>query len=114
MDATIPDKPYFRIGEVSKILGIETYVVRYWESEFKNIKPIRTGADQRRYRKKDVEELLLIKKLLYEEGFTIAGAKKRLQDLKREAKEGTETCSLELQQLIEIKRGLQELKSLIG
>lgn len=115
MNATIPDKAYFRIGEVSKILGIETYVVRYWESEFKSIKPIRTGADQRRYRKKDVEELLLIKRLLYEEGFTIAGAKKRLQDLKREAETEPENCSsIDLKQLIDIKRGLQELKNLIG
>jgi DNA-binding transcriptional MerR regulator len=70
MDETIPDKNFFRIGEVSKILQVEPYVVRYWESEFKTVKPVRTSADQRLYRKKDLEELLMIRTLLYQEGFT--------------------------------------------
>ena len=84
VDVEIPDKSYFRIGEVSRILGVEPYVVRYWESEFKTIKPVRTKSDQRLYRKKDVEELVAIRNLLYSEQFTIAGAKKRLSKLKRE------------------------------
>ncbi|MFB3925964.1 MAG: MerR family transcriptional regulator [Syntrophales bacterium] len=108
MDSAIPDKVYFRIGEVSRILGVEPYVVRYWESEFKTIKPVRTGADQRRYRKKDVEELLLVKKLLYEEGFTIAGARKRLGELKKNGSGGND-----LDRLIDIKKGLQELRKMI-
>lgn len=112
----IPDKAYFRIGEVSKILGVETYVVRYWESEFKTIRPIRTRTDQRRYRKKDLEELLLIKSLLYQEGFTIAGAKKRLLELKKEALSQPELAldseSGELEKLSKLKRGLQELKKM--
>jgi DNA-binding transcriptional MerR regulator len=84
MDIEIPDKTYFRIGEVSKILGVEPYVVRYWETEFKTVKPIRTKSEQRLYRKKDLEELALIRNLLYRDRFTIAGAKKRLQELRRE------------------------------
>ena len=78
----IPEKSYFRIGEVGKILGVAPYVVRYWESEFKTIKPLRTKSGQRLYRRKDVEELLLIKSLLYEKNFTISGAKKRLAELR--------------------------------
>jgi DNA-binding transcriptional MerR regulator len=84
MDIEIPDKTYFRIGEVSKILGVEPYVVRYWETEFNTVKPIRTKSEQRLYRKKDLEELALIRNLLYRDRFTIAGAKKRLQELRRE------------------------------
>ena len=67
MDKSIPDKSYFRIGEVSRLLGVQTYVIRYWESEFKTVRPIRTRSDQRLYRHRDVEELLTIRKLLYEE-----------------------------------------------
>lgn len=118
MDPAIPDKPYFRIGEVSRILEVETYVIRYWESEFKNIKPIRTGADQRRYRRKDIEELLLVKNLLYREGFTIAGARKKLQELKKEnasvRQGGPSQNSEDLERLINLKKGLQELKDIIG
>ena len=77
MDIEIPDKTYFRIGEVSKILGVEPYVVRYWETEFKTVKPIRTKSEQRLYRQKDLEELALIRNLLYRDRFTIAGAKKK-------------------------------------
>ncbi|OPX41136.1 MAG: hypothetical protein B1H13_03725 [Desulfobacteraceae bacterium 4484_190.3] len=84
MNVTIPDKSYFRIGEVGKILGVEPYVIRFWESEFQTVKPLRTKSDQRLYRRKDVEELLMIKSLLYENMFTIAGAKKRLTRMKKE------------------------------
>ena len=66
MTVSIPDKSYFRIGEVSRLLGVQPYVIRYWETEFKTVKPIRTRSDQRLYRHKDVEELLMIRKLLYE------------------------------------------------
>ncbi len=118
VDVTIPDKTYFRIGEVSKLLGVETYVVRYWESEFKSIKPMRTGSDQRRYRKKDVEELLLIRDLLYREGFTIAGAKKRLSELKKNKEEirpkplfNSDDC---MDRLVDIKKRLTELKKIVG
>jgi DNA-binding transcriptional MerR regulator len=83
----IPDKLYFRISEVSKLTGLEPYVLRYWESEFKMIKPIRTKSRHRLYKRKDLEIILEIKKLLYEEQYTIAGAKKRLEEIVREERE---------------------------
>jgi len=82
----IPEKLYYKIGEVSQITGVEPYVLRYWESEFKIINPVRTNSKQRLYRKRDLELILEVKKLLYKEKFTIAGAKKRLQELKGQRK----------------------------
>jgi DNA-binding transcriptional MerR regulator len=76
----IPDKAYFRIGEVARILGVKPYVLRYWESEFKAIKPQKSRSQQRLYRRRDVELLVRIKKLLYEERFTIAGARRKLRE----------------------------------
>ena len=111
MDETIPDKNFFRIGEVSKILQVEPYVVRYWESEFKTVKPVRTSADQRLYRRKDVEELLMIRTLLYEEGFTIAGARKRLLEMKREKDGEAQRDYRDL--LLKIRKELLELKDFI-
>lgn len=75
-----PDKLYFRIGEVAKIVGVKPYVLRYWETEFTVLKPGKTPSRHRLYRRRDVETLLEIKRLLYREGFTIAGAKKRLKE----------------------------------
>lgn len=80
----LPNKLYFRIGEVAKILGVKPYVLRYWETEFSVLKPGKTPSRHRLYRKRDVETLLEIKRLLYEEGFTIAGAKKRLKENERD------------------------------
>lgn len=80
----LPNKLYFRIGEVAKILGVKPYVLRYWETEFSVLKPGKTPSRHRLYRKRDVETLLEIKRLLYEEGFTIAGAKKRIKETEKE------------------------------
>ena len=77
------ERLYYRIGEVSRITGLKPHVLRYWESEFKVIKPYKAGSLQRLYRRKDLDLILKIKKLLYEEGFTIAGAKKKIRDLER-------------------------------
>ena len=77
------EKLYYRIGEVSRITGLKPHVLRYWESEFRVIKPHKGGSLQRLYRRKDLDLILKIKKLLYEEGFTIAGAKKKIRDLER-------------------------------
>lgn len=86
----IPSKQYFKIGEVSSLTQLEPYVLRYWETEFKMIRPVRFGSNQRMYRRKDVETILEIKKLLYEEGFTIAGARKKLlQNSKKEKEKKT-------------------------
>ena len=79
----IPDKLYFRIGEVEAITEVPAYVLRYWESEFKLLRPKKNPAGQRLYRKKDVELVLRIKTLLYEERLTLEGAKKRLRSESR-------------------------------
>jgi DNA-binding transcriptional MerR regulator len=71
----IPDKLYFRIGEVARLCGVEAYVLRFWETEFPQLKPNKSGTGQRLYRKRDVELALRIKRLLYSEGYTIAGAR---------------------------------------
>lgn len=77
------ERLYYRIGEVSRITGLKPHVLRYWESEFKVIKPYKAGSLQRLYRRKDLDLILKIKKLLYEDGFTIAGAKRRIRDLEK-------------------------------
>ena len=77
------ERLYYRIGEVSRITGLKPHVLRYWESEFKVIKPHKGGSLQRLYRRKDLDLILKIKKLLYQDGFTIAGAKKKIRDLER-------------------------------
>ncbi len=74
----IPDKLYFRIGEVSRLLGVEPYVLRYWETEFKTLHPKKSGTGHRLYRRKDVELLLNIKELLYSKRYTIEGARQAL------------------------------------
>jgi DNA-binding transcriptional MerR regulator len=77
------ERLYYRIGEVSRITGLKPHILRYWESEFKVIRPHKGGSLQRLYRRKDLDLILKIKKLLYEDGFTIAGAKKKIRDLER-------------------------------
>src|ERR1700692_3401014 len=75
----IPDKLFFRIGEVSQLVGVEPYVLRYWESEFPGLSPKKSNTGQRMFRRKDVEMLLNIKELLYNKKFTIEGARKALK-----------------------------------
>src|SRR6202453_407970 len=75
----IPDKLYFRIGDVAKLCSVEPYVLRFWESEFSQLRPNKSGTGQRLYRKRDVEMALRVKRLLYEEGYTIAGARQVVQ-----------------------------------
>jgi DNA-binding transcriptional MerR regulator len=112
MNIPIPDKEYFRIGEVGKILGVDPYVVRYWESEFKSIKPIRTKSDQRLFRRKDLEELLIIKNLLYADKFTISGAKRQLLKTKGG---GTQPDRDSIQErFAEIKKGLLQIRKMIS
>jgi DNA-binding transcriptional MerR regulator len=79
MDPRIPDKLYFKIGEVAKLAEVPPHVLRYWESEFPGIKPKRANSQQRLYRYQDVELVLKIKSLLHDQGYTIAGARKLLQ-----------------------------------
>ncbi len=76
-----PEKRYYRIGEVSRITGVKPYVLRYWESEFRWMAPQKSKSKQRLYRKRDIDMILLIKKLLHEQRFTIAGARKKLREM---------------------------------
>ncbi len=80
----VPQKTYYRIGEVAKITGIKPYVLRYWETEFRPVSPPKSKSGQRTYRRREIEAVLLVKKLLYGQRFTIAGARKRLNELLRE------------------------------
>lgn len=79
--AEIPDKRYYRIGEVSRLTGVKPYVLRYWESEFRWMAPQKSRSKQRLYRRRDIDMILLIKKLLYGQRFTIAGARKKLREM---------------------------------
>lgn len=104
----IPDKLFFRIGEVSRIAGVPASVLRFWESEFKRIKPRRTDAGQRVYRRKDVELILTIKQLLYEEKFTIKGARKHLQSKTKNDKITSQPDLID-----EIRRELKQIHDLL-
>ena len=79
----LPDKLYFKIGEVAKLVGVKPYVLRYWETEFSVVRPGKTRSHHRLYRRRDVETLLEIRRLLYGERYTIEGAKRRLRELGR-------------------------------
>jgi DNA-binding transcriptional MerR regulator len=76
----VPVKLYYRIGEVAEIVGVEPHVLRYWETEFRSIRPQKSRKGQRIYSRRDVDKLLKVKDLLYTHGFTIAGARKRLRE----------------------------------
>ncbi len=111
-DPVIPDKLYFRIGEVSRLCRLPAYVLRFWETEFPQLKPVKSGTGQRMYRQRDVESVLRIKRLLYAEGFTIAGAR---QQLKAESKPARLQSGLPFPKqasadgLKKVRQGLQEI-----
>src|SRR5580700_5260928 len=111
-DPVIPDKLYFRIGEVARLCRLPAYVLRFWETEFPQLKPVKSSTGQRMYRQRDVENLLHIKKLLYDQGFTIAGAR---QHLKAEAKPAKLQSGLPFPKkqtadnLKKVRQGLQEI-----
>ncbi len=90
----IPDKLYFRIGEVSRLAGIKPYVLRFWETEFSSLGPKKSGKGHRLYRRKDVELVLEIKRLLYEKRYTIEGARKYLETRPREASAKTPEAAI--------------------
>jgi len=119
----IPDKLYFRIGEVSRVSGVKPHVLRYWETEFSGISPKKSGSGHRLFRRKDVELILEIKRLLYEERFTIEGARKFLSQRTKKipAKTATppvppgqgELFGLSPQTIDEIRRGLNEILEIL-
>lgn len=112
-EVTIPDKLYFRIGEVSRLCGLPSYVLRFWESEFPQLKPSKSSTGQRMYRRVDVESVLRIKKLLYEEGFTIAGARQHLREESRRRQEALPFVAPAASQT-QLKQVRQELKEVLG
>ena len=115
-EPVIPDKLYFRIGEVAKLCKLPAYVLRFWESEFPQLKPVKSSTGQRMYRQRDVESVLRIRKLLYDEGFTIAGAR---QQLKTEGKSATAQSGLPFpkagrgNELKKVRQGLQEILGIL-
>jgi DNA-binding transcriptional MerR regulator len=115
----IPDKLYFRIGEVAELLGVEPYVLRYWESEFSALAPKKSGTGHRLYRRKDVETLLRIKHLLYEKRFTIEGARQAMQaearsgKLRAGGKRGAQRELFADEPLPEIRRELAEILEIL-
>lgn len=123
MPFTIPDKLYFKIGEVSSIVGVKPYVLRYWETEFDLLKPGKAPSKHRLYKRKDVEILLQIKELLYSEGYTIDGARKKLKQRGKDGDGGPdEKAQLPLplpnkaykEVLTQIKEDLASLQKLIS
>jgi DNA-binding transcriptional MerR regulator len=107
------DKLYFKIGEVAKIVGVKPYVLRYWETEFKIIKPGKTRSRHRLYRRKDVDTLLRIKDLLHGQRFTIEGARKQLRT-EQEATEKAGLPSADLRKLREIRDKLIDLRDALS
>jgi len=117
MTPVLPEKIYFKIGEVSEIVGVEPYVLRYWETEFDLLKPSKAPSKHRLYKKRDVELLLDIKRLLYTEGFTIEGARKKLREVKKEEKDQLKLPLADQKYksaLIKVKKDLETLRKLIS
>jgi DNA-binding transcriptional MerR regulator len=108
--ATVPDKLFYRIQEVAKLTGVKPHVLRYWETEFRQLSPRKDMNDQRRYTRADIELVFEIKKLLYEERFTIAGAKKQLR---RQAKRQAMVASVDIECIRELRRDVTDLLSLL-
>lgn len=101
------NKKFFRIGEASRIVGVPAYVLRYWESEFPQLRPRRADSKQRTYQRKDLELLITIRKLLYEEKLTIEGAKKKLRSKNREPAQGNELIE-------DVKEELKEILKILS
>jgi len=112
----IPDKLYFRIGEVASLSRLPAYVLRFWESEFPQLKPVKSSTGQRMYRRRDVESVLRIKQLLYEQGFTIVGARQQLRS-EAKADKGQAAIPFPAQSPAEIqsiRQGLKEILHLLS
>lgn len=116
-EVLIPDKLYFRIGEVARLCRLPAYVLRFWESEFPQLKPTKSSTGQRMYRRRDLESVLRIKKLLYDEGYTIPGARQQLRAEMRPAR--TQTGLPFPRQappdgLKRVRQGLQEILAILS
>lgn len=115
-EVVIPEKLYFRIGEVARLCRLPAYVLRFWETEFPQLKPVKSSTGQRMYRRKDVENVLHIKKLLYEEGFTIAGARQHLRlEIKGDKKQSPLPFpARSVSELKHIRQGLREILTILS
>jgi len=118
----LPPKLYFRIGEVAELVGVEPHVLRYWEREFRSIRPTKSAKGQRVYSRRDVENLMRVRELLYREGFTIAGAKKKLQrngaegeaEARAEEHAEEEAASLESSARVDASKSRDQLLAIRG
>src|SRR6059036_143479 len=115
-EVLIPEKLYFRIGEVARLCHLPAYVLRFWESEFPQLKPVKSSTGQRMYRKRDVESVLRIKQLLYEQGFTISGAR---QQLRAETKSDKSQAAIPfptqaVPEIQHIRQGLREILDMLS
>jgi DNA-binding transcriptional MerR regulator len=112
----IPDKPFFKIGEAARLCAVKPYVLRYWETEFASLRPQKTRSQQRLYRRKDIELLLKIRHLLYEERFTIEGARGRLRELGHDeaAPPPLPPPAVSPEMLRKIKQGLEDLIRIVA
>lgn len=106
---TIPDRLYFKIGDVAKICGVETYVLRFWETQFPQLKPNKSGTGQRLYRRRDVETALEIKRLVHGEGYTLVGARQALNEGRKSAPRRASVSATD-----ESGRRLQSAAAVIG
>jgi DNA-binding transcriptional MerR regulator len=106
--AKIPEKLAFKIGEVADLLGIKSYVLRYWETEFDQLRPQKSAKNQRVYLKRDVELVMMIKKLLYRDRFSIEGARVALKRLKRDSKQ-VKAMGGSLNKMDEIRHQVEDL-----
>jgi len=104
LSTEVPDRLYFRIGEVSSLTGVPPYVLRYWESEFPVLQPRKSGGGQRLYRKRDVAMVLEIKKLLYQERYTVAGARRRVTEREERARRQEARAALQ-----RLRNGLESI-----
>lgn len=115
-DVVIPEKLYFRIGEVARLCVLPAYVLRFWETEFPQLKPVKSSTGQRMYRHKDVESILHIKRLLYEDGFTIAGARQHLRaEIKGDKKQAPLPFpARSASDLKHVRQGLREILTMLS
>ena len=116
-EIVIPEKLYFRIGEVSRLCRLPAYVLRFWETEFPQLKPIKSSTGQRMYRRRDLENIIRIRQLLYDEGYTIAGARQQLRSEHRTTKSQSGLPfprSTSKDGLRKVRQGLQEILSILS
>ncbi len=113
-DQGIPEKPYFKIGEAARICGVQPYVLRYWETEFRSLRPQKTPSQQRLYRRKDIDLLLQIRHLLYEQRYTIAGARAWLREQGRDEPAAPQPARVvDRETLRKLKQGIVDLLRLV-